>query len=502
VKIQVKKGDITQARTDAIVILFYEGIDPWGDSAQRLNEACGGMIREFIESGEFDGKLNQISVLFPQGRIGAKRIVLAGMGKKGELTLDKTRGVFAKAAQCVRSLKLKSFSTTLDRGLLPFPHAAAVEALIEGIRLGLYRFTVLKTIDQDNAWEVENVILYEIDAAAHREASVAAKTVELICDAVYFARDLVSMPSNRMTPTDLAREARRIAQHGKSLACRVLDLEEMKKLGMNALLGVAQGSDQPPKFIILEYRGAKKSEPPIVLVGKGITFDSGGISLKPAEKMDEMKTDMAGAAAVMAAVHAAANMKIPLNVVGLMPATENLPSGKAYKPGDVLTALSGKTIEVLNTDAEGRLILADALAYADRLKPTAILDIATLTGACIIALGEQTIGMMGTDEALKARVRKSADATGEKVWELPLWEEYHEQIKSDVADFKNTGGRPAGTITAAAFLSKFAGDRPWVHLDIAGPAWLTKDRPYIPKGASGVGVRLFIDLLRNWPTAA
>jgi leucyl aminopeptidase len=234
------------------------------------------------------------------------------------------------------------------------------------------------------------------------------------------------------------------------------------------------------------------------LVGKGLTFDSGGISLKPADKMDEMKTDMAGAAAVLGAIRAASDLKLRLNVVGLIPATENLPSGQSYKPGDILKSLSGKTIEVLNTDAEGRLILADALAYAGRYNPQAILDIATLTGACVVALGEQTIGMMGNDDALKNQVRRAADKTGERVWELPLWEEYHDLIKSDIADFKNSSGRPAGTITAAAFLSKFAGDYPWVHLDIAGPAWTTKDRPYIPKGASGVGVRLFTDLLRHW----
>jgi leucyl aminopeptidase len=269
----------------------------------------------------------------------------------------------------------------------------------------------------------------------------------------------------------------------------------MKEIGMNALLGVASGSNEEAKFIILEYSGGKKKEAPVVLVGKGLTFDSGGISIKPAEKMDEMKTDMSGGAAVMGAIMAAADLELPLNIIALIPATENMPGGKAYKPGDILKSYSGKTIEVLNTDAEGRLILADALAYASKYKPAAIVDVATLTGACIIALGDDVIGMLGTDDKLKKEINKAAQVTGELVWELPLWENYHEQIKSDIADYKNTGGRAAGTITAAAFLSKFVGNYPWVHLDIAGPAWTVKDKPYIPKGASGITVRLLVEFL-------
>jgi leucyl aminopeptidase len=234
-----------------------------------------------------------------------------------------------------------------------------------------------------------------------------------------------------------------------------------------------------------------------VLIGKGQTFDSGGISIKPSEKMYEMKTDMSGGAAVMGAIMAAVNLELPLNIVGLIPATENMPSGTAYKPGDILKSFSGKTIEVINTDAEGRLILADALSYASHYKPAAIIDVATLTGACIVALGDDVIGMLGTNDKLKSAINKAANATGELVWELPLWECYSELIKSDIADYKNSGGRAAGTITAAAFLSKFVGDFPWVHLDIAGPAWTAKDRTYIPKGASGVAVRLLVEFLRN-----
>jgi len=261
---------------------------------------------------------------------------------------------------------------------------------------------------------------------------------------------------------------------------------------------VARGSGEAPKFIIVNYQGAESSLPPIVLVGKALTFDSGGISLKPAEKMDEMKSDMAGGAAVLGAITAAADLGLRVNLVGLIPATENMPGGRACKPGDILRSMSGRTIEVVNTDAEGRLILADALHYASKYHPAAIIDLATLTGACIVALGERVAGLMGTDDKLKERIKKAAAKTGELVWELPLWEHYHEQIKSDIADFKNSAGRNGGAVTAAAFLSKFAGTYPWVHLDIAGPAWVTKETPYCPKGASGVGVRLLLQFLGDW----
>jgi leucyl aminopeptidase len=250
-------------------------------------------------------------------------------------------------------------------------------------------------------------------------------------------------------------------------------------------------------MIVAEYRGGKKSEKPLALVGKGITFDSGGISIKPAEKMEQMKTDMAGGAAVIATIKAASELALPVNLIGIVPATENLPGGNAYKPGDVLRSLSGQTIEVVNTDAEGRVILADALAWATRFKPAAIIDLATLTGACIVALGDDVIGMMGNDDALKCRLRDASDATGEKLWELPLGEQYDELIKSDVADWKNSGGRAGGAITAAAFLQKFVGDCNWVHLDIAGPSWTEKNKPYIPKGASGIGVRLLLQLMEG-----
>ncbi len=494
----VKKAKITELATEALILPHFEEEKQLPGGLSLVDEKLHGLINEIIGSGDFEGTLNQISVIYTRGAMAAKRVVLAGMGKRSDLNGEKLRGVYAKAAQQLRNLNIKRFATFLDITSDSLPPALLAETVVEGTYLGLYQFTPFKTRERDKIKEVDTFSIFTDDDAALTEIKAAVKTAETICYAVCFARDLVSTPANELTPSDLAREAQAIALERKKVQVKTLDVKEMKELGMNAFLGVSAGSCQPPKFIVLEYKGSRKGQAPIVLVGKGLTFDSGGISLKPSENMDEMKTDMAGGAAVLATIMAVADLSLPINVVGLIPATENLPGGRAYKPGDILKSLSGQTIEVLNTDAEGRIILADALTYAGRFKPAAIIDIATLTGACVIALGDHVIGMLGSDNALKERLRKAAESTAEKVWELPLWEEYHELIKSDVADFKNVGGRAAGTIIGAAFLSKFVGPYPWVHLDIAGPAWLTKDKPYIPKGASGVGVRLFVRLLRDW----
>jgi len=497
VKIQVKRGDLKEWATEAAVVAHFEGESPLTGAAARLNEGCGGLISGIIAQGDFTGRLYQVLVIYSPERLPTKRLVIVGLGKRMDLSLERLRGAFSKAAQQIRSLNVSEFAASVDFGNVNIELDRAAEAVVEGVLLGLYQYTPFKTIDRENLREISEFTLLDREEGAVKAIRSAAKTAEIIAGAVLFARDIVSTPANEMTPTDLANEARMSAK-GKNIQCRVLGAEEIKELGMNALLGVASGSDEPPQFIVLEYRGGKKSSPFVALVGKGLTFDSGGISIKPSEKMDQMKSDMAGGAAVIAAVRAAAELGLPVNLVGLVPATENLPGGKAYKPGDILKSLSGKTIEIVTTDAEGRLILADALTYAGRYKPAAIIDLATLTGACIIALGDHVIGMMGTDDELKKEIREAADVTGERVWELPLWEEYDELIKGDAADYKNSGGRAAGTITAGTFLSKFTGGYPWVHLDIAGPAWLTKDRPYIPKGASGVGVRLLVQFLRNW----
>ncbi|MEW6334642.1 MAG: leucyl aminopeptidase [Thermodesulfobacteriota bacterium] len=495
-KISVKRGRLAEAATEAVVVVHFEGEAGLCGAAAALDEKGGGLISDILGRGDFTGRLHQISVIYSLGRLPAKRIIVAGLGRRPDFSSERLRGAFSKAAQQIRALNVKAFTTALDFGPVNLAPDGAAEAAVEGVLLGLYQFTPFKTVERENIREVKAFTIVEADPKTVGSIRVAARDAEIVAGAVSFARDMVSAPANSMTPGDLAEKARMSAE-GKNVRCRILGPREMKRLGMNALLGVAAGSHQPPRFIILEYRGGRKGSPFIALVGKGLTFDSGGISIKPSEKMEQMKSDMAGGAAVIAAVRAAAGLGLPLNLVGLVPATENLPGGKAYKPGDILQSLSGKTIEIVTTDAEGRLILADALAYAGRYAPSAVIDLATLTGACIVALGENVIGMMGTDDALKREIRDAADETGERVWELPLWEEYDELIRGDAADYKNSGGRAGGAITAGIFLSKFTGGYPWVHLDIAGPAWLTKDKPYIPRGASGVGVRLLIRFLRN-----
>lgn len=494
--VSVIKGKLQENKSQAIILALFQDQKKLTGTSLSVDQASHGLISEFLKTDDFTGKPSQIAVIYTCGIIPSPRIALVGLGKKSEVNAEKVRGAFAKVMQHLRNINVRESSTFVDFNLLPRGKDKIVQAMVEGVLLGLYQYTPYKTVGREDIREMEQLNIV-VDESKYSSVLAEVKEAQTIVAAVYLARDLVSTPANEMTPSILAVKAKEIARRN-NVTCKVIDRAGMKKLGMNSLLGVAAGSKEEPKFIILEYKGGKKDKAPIVLVGKGLTFDSGGISLKPAEKMDEMKSDMAGGAAVMATIMAAADRRLPLNVVGLIPATENMPGGLALKPGDILKSYSGKTIEVVNTDAEGRLILADALSYASIYKPAAIIDVATLTGACIIALGEDVIGMLGTDEKLKGKINKAAQATGELVWELPLWDNYSELIKSDIADYKNSGGRVAGTITGAAFLSKFVGDYPWVHLDIAGPAWNSKDKPYIPKGASGVAVRLLVEYLRNF----
>jgi len=470
----------------------FEAADNWP-----VGQETRDLIRKILKRNDLAGKLYRETVFFPEHGPAPPMIILIGLGKRDEFTLDKLRGAAAKAGKAAQSHREEKLILLLDPSYLRIEGPEAAGAAVEGVTLGLYRFSAFKTLDREEGQDLQFLTILVPERsrlkAVRTEVAVAVK----ICRAAYLARDLTSMPANELTPAVLAEKAQILAEGRAKLTVTILSAPEMKRLGMNSLLGVASGSDQEPKFIIVSYLGGDEATSPVVFVGKALTFDSGGISLKPAEKMDEMKSDMAGGAAVLGAVSAAADLELPINVVALIPATENMPGGKACRPGDILRSMSGKTIEVINTDAEGRLILADALHYASRFEPAAIIDVATLTGACIVALGEQVTGMMGADGPLKEEIKRASQQTGEMVWELPLWENYHEQIKSEVADFKNSAGRTGGAITAAAFLSKFVGPYPWVHLDIAGPAWLTKETAYQPKGASGVGVRLLVRFLRN-----
>jgi leucyl aminopeptidase len=496
-KITVKKGELRDSPTDALVVLCFEDEAKLGGAAADVDAASQGLVGMVRSKGIFKGRRYETATVTTAGVMTSGVIILVGLGKNDPFDSDTLRGVFSTAARKVRELNLKTFAASIDEGYGDLPIEISTRSAVEGALLGLYRFTPFKTVDRDEIKGVDEFVIVSKAAGTVKQIRTAVRGAEKIARAACFARDLVATPSNEMTPSILARRAQDLGRK-KNVTVTVLNEGTMKKLGMNALLSVARGSHEPPKLITVEYRGTEASQRPIVLVGKGVTFDSGGISIKPSEGMENMKDDMAGGAAVIASIAAVADLALPINLIAVVPATENLPGGGASRPGDVLKTMSGKTVEVISTDAEGRLILIDAFTYAERYKPKAMIDIATLTGACVIALGDLIAGMMGNDDDLKRRIRRAADATGEKVWELPLPAEYDDLIKSDVADYKNTGGRPAGAVTAGLFLSKFVGDCPWVHLDIAGPALLSNPRPYIPKGPTGVGVRLMVELLEQW----
>jgi leucyl aminopeptidase len=400
------------------------------------------------------------------------------------------------AAQRARELKVERFTFDLPKseGL---SLAAATQALVEGSTLGLYRFQQYKTgLTDDDRREIDELTIVSSikDDVVQQSANLAAT----IARGVALARDLANGPGNDITPAALAQAAQAIGERA-GIQVTVLGPDELKAQGFGGIIGVGQGSAQPPRFIVMEHGAQLTGVPTVCLVGKGITFDTGGISIKPAENMDNMKMDMGGAAAVLGTMQVVGELKLPIHVVGLVASAENMPSSTAYKPGDILKTLSGKTIEVLNTDAEGRIVLADALYYAQRYQPDGIIDLATLTGAIMVALGPHAIGIMSNDDGLAQRVVQAGEATGEPAWRMPLWDPYKDMVKSDIADVKNSTGRYGGAITAAAFLSNFVGEYPWVHMDIAGTAWTDqKPKTYTPKGATGVGVRLLVQALRTW----
>jgi leucyl aminopeptidase len=499
-EVTVKVGGVDKESVDAIVLMLCEGDTARRGAAATIDKALDGAVTTLRREGEFTGKPRQHAVLHCHGRLKAGKVVLAGLGKPENLSLETLRQGSGSAAQYARGLGANTLATVIEgTGQTPMGPSEAAQAVVEGMILALYRFDKFKTEENDRR-DVAGVTLLAGDRAQAKTVRHGAEVGRVLGESANFARLLINHPSNEMTPTILAEQAHQMAKDCH-LKCEVLDRKDMEKLGMGLLLGVAQGSEEPPKFIILEHRGGKRGQGNLVFVGKGITFDSGGISIKPAEGMERMKYDMSGGAAVIGALRATALLQVPQNVIGLIPATENLPSGKATKPGDIHRAMNGKTAEIINTDAEGRLILGDALAYAARYKPVACVDLATLTGACVVALGHEAIGMMGNaqGEALMDRLRRAGVRTGERVWQLPLWDEYLEHVKSDVADVKNVGmGRAAGAIAGAAFLAKFVDGFPWVHLDIAGTAWADREQPYKPKGGTGVGVRLLTQMLLDW----
>jgi leucyl aminopeptidase len=496
-QIEVKQGRSEQEPLDLLVLLHCEGEKGFKDESAAVNKLLNGHLQNLVEQGEFEGKPNELLLVHTQGKCAAKRVLLAGLGKRRELRLESFRQAMGTVVKRVRQAKVTAFGVAMPaaapRGASPLDIA---QAMAEGAILGSYQFTEYRSDNGAKPRDVERWTLFAAQRQLVRPLTEGIRRGAAAAEAAVFVRDLCNHPSNVMTPARVANEAKLIAKEA-GVTLKILEQKDMEQLGMGALLGVARGSHEPPKFIILEYKAerAKKDAQPIVLVGKTVTFDTGGISLKPSENMEQMKADMTGGAEVLASVRAAARLSLPLYVIGILPVVENMPGGRAMKPGDIVRTLSGKTVEVQNTDAEGRLILSDGLAYAMRYKPAALIDIATLTGACMVALGQFAIGLFGNNDRLKDQVKKAGLRAGERVWEMPLWEDYFEQLRSDVADMRNIGGRGGGMITAALFLSKFVGDCPWVHLDIASTDWSERERAYIPKGPTGIGTRLLIQYL-------
>jgi leucyl aminopeptidase len=451
-------------------------------------EGLGDAAAEVVSSGDFTGKEGETALLYGQEWLGAPRLLLVGLGDRERFDLERLRRASATAAKRARTLKLReaAFSLPVVQGA---EVREAAKAAAEGARLGLYRFDRHKSGAEHHELETLRLISDEKDLGQTIEG---AEIGQKVAWGAALARDLANEPSNVATPEYLAQKAREIAErHGMEMT--VLDRAGIEEEGLTGLATVGRTASHAPRFIVPEHRRGGEA-PPIVLVGKAVTFDSGGISIKPSAGMENMKFDMSGGAAVLGAMEAVGSLDLALNVVALVPATENLPGGDAFKPGDVLRMHSGKTVEIVTTDAEGRLILADALSYARRYEPAAVVDCATLTGACHVALGDHASGLMGNDEDLIAEIQTAGEASGERAWPLPLFDEYTEQIRGDVADIKNSGGRYGGALTAGAFLKEFA-DYPWAHLDIAGTAYGKKGNAYTPRGATGAPARLLVEFL-------
>lgn len=498
VKFEVKK--IKDIKADAVAsVIFEENVD---SKLHWLNTLFKGSLDVLIDSKDFKGTANENVTIYVDSDSKAKRLGLTGAGKMKETTLEKLRTAYAVAAKKLNALKLKNVGFELPdltaiKSNINFTVTDIIQAISEGVFLTQYKYN--KYIKDDKFIPFEEVIFFTDSPKFVKEIGDAIKNSRIICDGTILARDLGNEPSNYLTPSKFADFVKKSSSKA-NYSVTIYDEKKIKQLNMGGIAGVSQGSDNPPRFMILQYFGSNKSEKPYVLVGKGVTFDSGGISLKPGLGMEAMKMDMCGAAAVIGAFEAVSKLRFKLNLIGLIPVVENMPSGKAMKPGDIIHSYSGISIEVQNTDAEGRLILADALDYAANYKPKAVIDVATLTGAAVITFGHNVAGVMGTDSSLIKKIFDAGEKSNERVWELPLYEEYDKLMKSEVADIKNIGAaRQAGTIMGGIFLKKFASTKyPWAHIDIAGTAMVsTEISEYIPKDATGFGVRLFVETLRE-----
>lgn len=493
-KFQVTSRKAETIKTEGLTLFHFEG-ESLAGPVKGLDKILDGKISKAVKSGVFEGKQGQILLIDSLGKAPAEKILVAGLGKKDSVTLEIIRRISGISAKAFRDAGVKNFVTALALADVKGAHTGQLaQGAVEGTSLSLYSFDQFKSEKQKK--KIESVTIVSTGAASEPDMAKRVRKGATLSENACRARDLINLPSNIATPTYLANEAKKAAKE-LGIKCAVFGPKEIEKNKMGGLMAVARGSYEPARFIIMEWMKGPKSQKPIILVGKGLTFDTGGISIKPADRMEEMKSDMSGGAAVICAMRAIAELKIKANVVGLVPSTENMPGGSAVKPGDVATGLSGVTMEIINTDAEGRLILSDALAYAKRYNPDCVVDIATLTGACAVALGGFASGLFGTDEELVGQLKESGEATGERLWPMPLWPEYEDQIRSEVADIKNVGPRWGGAITAAAFLKKHVAGK-WAHIDIAGTAYISdKPRSYIPFGGVGLGVRLFVDFIER-----
>lgn len=495
--IQAISGNLSEIEADVLLVYLVEGAQLI-NNGKAVDDALNGAISEIVEAGDFTGKAGEILVFYTQGAIPAKRVIVVGLGEEDEITLETVRRTAASGLQKARDLKVKHVvGGVIGVNSGRFETAESARAMTEGALLGLYQYHGQKSSDApENLLEQFDVVVTDVDAA-----NMGIAIGKAYAAGTNLTRTLINLPPNIVTPAYLAEQAEAMSKE-VGLTIKVLEKAQMQALKMGALLGVAQGSDYPPRFIIMEHNADKKDEfDTVVLVGKGVTFDTGGYSLKTSTGMTSMKADMSGGAAVIGAMRTIAELNPDVHVVGLVPAADNMVSGKAYRPQEVLTASNGKTIEIISTDAEGRLLLADALVYAQRYNPAAVVDIATLTGSMIIALGHTTTGFYSNDDSVSEKLSKAGDTTSEFVWRLPMYEEYGEALKSDTADTKNSGGaagRAGGAGVAAHFLSHFA-DYNWAHIDMAGMIENNGKNPYQPKhSAKGYGSRLMAEFVRQW----
>jgi leucyl aminopeptidase len=502
ISVSVAHGQIQQHAADAVVVNLFQGVAQPGGATAAVDAALGGQIAAVIAAGDFKGRRGEVLTLYSRGALPAPRVLVVGLGQAESFDLDGVRRAAASAALAARKLGLRRLASIVHgAGFAGLDAAAAAQATVEGTVLALYEFKAYKSAgpDPEAPPPLADLTLVELDGGRLEAVRAGAAAGAGVAAGVELARDLANHPGNVATPTYLGEQAQALAaRHG--MRAELWEPERMRAEGMGALLSVAAGSAQPARFIVVEHAPAGTgSQAPLVLVGKAVTFDAGGISLKPGPKMGAMKYDMAGGAAVLGALEAVGRLGLNKRVIGLVGATENLPGGTATRPGDIVKALNGTTIEVLNTDAEGRMVLADCLSYAQRLNPAAVVDLATLTGAIVIALGPQMAGLFANNDPLAAQLAAAASATGEPLWRMPLVALYDDMVKSDCADIQNvadTSPAPAGSIYGAKFLERFV-TYPWAHLDIAATAWDAKDVPYLPKGATGFGVRLLVEWLRT-----